>query len=323
MMLRCSVSCVLTSVLMLWFSAPALGQGDADTALDDIDLSMMQSAFEAFEAEDFAMAESLFRGALERKASNYAYASLGLSIFLQGRCAGAGIAYELARRAPAVAEPDPQTLAERLDLYQGRLEETCQPTPLTCSLEETALRIDGHDPMPCPPGGVIWLTPGTHTIAASYADQREQVTLEAGQTQAVSFIFEPLPEPEPAPEVRAGWPWGVTSYAVMGLGVATLGAALAVDRLVVAPAHEAALEAADDADSATFVREGETFERRRGAVIGLTLAGGALLAGGVAMFALTFESDGEVEQPPQSGRQPWPTPWVSDRAAGLSWGSSW
>ena len=50
---------------------------------------------------------------------------------------------------------------------------------------------------------------------------------------------------------------------------------------------------------------------------------GALLAGGVAMFALTFESDGEVEQPPQSGRQPWPTPWVSDRAAGLSWGSSW
>lgn len=322
-MSRLWVTPSLMLVFVLTTLTPAQGQERSDAALDDIDLSMMQSAFEAFEAEDFAMAESLFRGALERKASNYAYASLGLSIFLQGRCAGAGIAYELARRAPAVAEPDPQTLAERLDLYQGRLEETCKPTPLTCSLEETALRIDGHEPMPCPPGGVIWLTPGTHTIAASYADQSDQVTLDAGQTQAVSFNFEPVPEPEPEPEVQAGWPWGVTSYAVMGLGVATLGAALAVDRLMVAPAHDAALEAAAEADSETFVREGESFERQRGAVLGLSVAGGALLLGGVAMFALAFESASEAEQPPQGNLQRWPTPWVSERAAGVSWGSSW
>ncbi len=301
-------------------AAPKDSEPQNEDKLDYVDVSMLTSAFEAFEAGDYATAEALFLGAVERTPSNYAYASLGLSIFLQGRCAGAGVAYDLAETAPPVETPTQAEVSERLTLYRSKLAESCIPTPVSCSPDSgVRIELDGKNTMACPPSGKLWLKEGTHSIVVSYAGLSEQAQVVAGQSEALFFEF-PEIEPEPPEVIVESFPWEATGLVTMGVGTAALVAAVVVDQLVAVPSYDAAQEAEASNDAQAFVNQTSSFKTGRRAVLGLTISGGVLMGVGALMWALSPEASAAAEEPVDGGNASlW---WVPD-GAGVSWSQSW
>lgn len=214
------------------------------------------------------------------------------------------------RREPAAE--DKAAVSALIEEYEKVLEAKGLQQLTVLSAPETAtVRVDGR-----PVGVTPWtgdVPPGAHTVSVSlrgYADAERQIALASDSAQDVNFRLQPATEATPVPAAAPVAPTaatpppaapadsgaapepqeiGIVTYAVLGAGVATLGAA-GVFELMRGSAEDDAKNAKTQIEKSEAL---DTMDSRQTTARVLAGVGGALtIAGGVLLaLDLTRGSD--------------------------------
>ena len=185
------------------------------------------------------------------------------------------------------------------------------------------VRLDGR-----PVGVTPWtgdVPPGTHTLSVSlrgYADAERQIALASDAAQDVNFRLQPASEATPVPAAAPAAPVaaaappppaaasdsgaaaepqgiGIVTYAVLGAGVATLGAA-GVFELMRGSAEDDAKNAKTQIEKSEAL---DTMDSRQTTARVLAGVGGALTIAGGVLLALDLTRTSDASTATRSERQ--------------------
>ncbi len=183
-------------------------------------------------------AMELLEEALRLKEDQEVYLTIAEALMAQDQCQMAFFSIDAIRNAPPASAMSPLQVAQQVEALRSAFVDSCgQPVRVNCAPAEMTLRIDSGAPQVCSPAP-IFLTPGTHTFAASLPQEGDEppltlvreVEIKAGEVSRVDMVLES--------EEVLGWA-GWSGVVGMSLGAAALTSALIIDRTALAPKDDA------------------------------------------------------------------------------------
>jgi hypothetical protein len=292
-------SFVFTSLLIVSATPlPAPMPGEAEAR-------RFSEAFERGEAlyskGDYGAAIALFKEADRVKVTPEVAFDLARSFEKLGDVAFT-VLYDRLYLARAPDASDAKEVSSRLDRVLSRAEDEGVGFLEVFAPGATSLIINGR--AYAEPPAALFLAPGEYVIEGAFraGPKKQRVNVSLGEVTTVWFepVRPPLLKVDEAPEAAVGLrapgpaPKGnglrVTAWVLLGLGVATLGAGVAMGALASADAQRAA-------DKNLTVREatvaaGESNQKATVANV-LFGAGGVVAATGGALFVISLPSPGE------------------------------
>ncbi len=271
-------------------ASPLAAQEDpAPVEPTNAQVQLYSKALEAFQTERYPDAIDLLKSALALGELNLLYLNLGRAYFRNGQCEEAVAAYESAITAPTVPDPPAAVILSKIKQYRGDLNKGCPGVIVVeCIPAEIQVSVDGGQPQPC---GEISVPAGEHTLIGTLMQDSAQTTVVVGPRGRVTATLEIQVSTDGPPSISgqalAGW-------SSVGLGVAALGTAVALDLLVVNPAvndfetavlngDDGASGLKDDASTAQF------------SVLAVGGAGVALAITGVVLLLLDDEPSAQED----------------------------
>ncbi len=180
------------SLTLLAAAVPASGQELSEPT--EAQFKLYEEGADAFQAGDYRKAVDLFEASLHLGKLNITYLNLGRSHFKLGECPEAARAYELARTAPAIAQPSPSAVRARVDQYVEDLATCPGLVTVRCAvpdeLEEKLLIFVGDSgPHPCgaPP---VSMAPGEVVVRATGGPKPLSKTVTVVAMEDVQVVFQ-------------------------------------------------------------------------------------------------------------------------------------
>lgn len=301
---------------------PAAAEGPADsssessTSLSESQKQLNEEGVAAIIAGDFDRAVLRFRSSLTLGPTNVIYLNLGRAYARGGRCREALAAYEQVEGAPTVPLPSAEEVTRVLARFMKELDPEHCPADITliCHPAEMQVRVDGGQPEVCPEAP-LQLPAGEHRFVGSVGGETvdETVTVEALDSLSLALTIAPPMVAVPSRPPPLPW-WGtpqIVGWAVGGTGLLTLGAALVVDRAILA----------DEVDAWNGAEVEQTASRRRHIEdlqhynTGVIVVGALLTVTGSALVAADLFSD----EPGAAG----PRLQIGAKGASVGWRSVW
>jgi tetratricopeptide (TPR) repeat protein len=287
-------------------AGPAAAE-DVIVAPSEAQLLDAAAAAKSFDEGDYQGAVAALRAALRKGKVNLFYVNLGRAYFRAGECAQADAAYASAVDSPSVAEPAPAEVRKKVVEYRKELLDTCTGNVVvSCDPEDALVTIDDGSPRPCSKSPFP-VSPGFHTLRASYADQEMVREVNVRAMENVGVVLD------------LGQREGTGAWRGAGLGVGAVGlvftASAALYQLTVVNS------AIDDHHS-----DPNDIEARDRANTGRTLvlagyvAGPTLMLVGASLYLLapTLFDD----QEPRADTAQWGA-WFLPESAGATWLTVW
>jgi hypothetical protein len=172
-------------------ASPAAAQGDSQPT--DAQFQLYEEGAEAFGAGDYRKAIDLFEASLHLGKLNITYLNLGRSHFKLGECREAADAYELARTAPAIAQPSPSAVRAKIDEYAADLATCPGLVTVTCAVPddlENKLLIFVGDSGPHACGALaVSVPPGDVLVRATGGPEPLSKTVTVVAMEGTEVVF--------------------------------------------------------------------------------------------------------------------------------------
>lgn len=266
----CALSWALLLPTMVW------GQGSPSPNAQQIQLYLQ--ALEDYQRGDLTLAQQKLTQVLEQGEFNLFHLALAKVKQQRGDCQGARGHLERALQTPAVKDPGPAQVKERVLELQAALRNTCEGTLVVRCSPGAQVSVDHRAPHPCPPPPLS-LTPGGHQVRWQQGEHilRQDFTIHGLEETSLEFKSIQAPAEPPPPSAGLPWPW-----ITVGAGAATLTTALALDLTWVEDRLDRFEQARLQQPNASQAHQQALTSQR--VTSGVYLAGGLLTLGGLAWW---------------------------------------
>ena len=309
---------LVASLVVLFACVPdAQAQDGGIVTPSDAQIQLYTEGAQAFSDGDYKKAIRLFKASLDLGELNITHLNLGRAFYKDGDCVKAQEHYDLAIKAPKIAEPTPAQVKGKVDQYRADLTVDCPGTlEVACMPSTMKLEIDGGDPVSCT-DQPITLSAGKHVVIGRVDGQErsEKVDIEPLKASKVTISIAVADKTPEAPRVDKGTdPLLIAGWSTVGSGGAILLATFLYDALVLLPKL-------DDYKASDGLDEDLKGELETGQTI-IQLTYGIGVAATVTGVVLILLSDsGEESSTPTSSVHL--SPWASGEAAGVGVHGSW
>ena len=193
---------------------------------DPAQYRLYEEGAQAFRLGDYEKAVELFRASLHLGELNITYLNLGRALFKLGRCPEAVEAYNNALHAPAVENPSPAQVRQKLAEYKADMMASCPGYMiLACNpddAEDLRIYLD-QQPRACT-DELIPLAPGVHILSSERAGKRMDQEVKIAPMETIEVAPWPKdgspklvqgPDPQ-SPDPDPSDPWGLSLWLHLG-----------------------------------------------------------------------------------------------------------
>jgi len=297
-----------TCALLLCWSSSAWAQEDDGSARGR---ELAREGLAAYQAGHHEKSEALFRAARDLYPTGQVLRMWGYSLVALNRWLEAEAALEQALTAELkpLAPRDYEDCEDNLTTARDRIGKLS----VSANVSGAMISVDGGTPEALPIEGRR-IDEGTHRLvltADGFANLTRDVEVRGRAHEKLNFaLSEPL-APTPSAPIGSGFPYQRT-VAVGGAALGTLGASIGITTLVSASSLRASVIddinvhnarfgavcsgsnfAACSVDAQAINNAGERADTMYRVGLGLTIAGGVVLTGSIALFALSAMNGGD------------------------------